>query len=71
MGFCEHKHKKKNRLTGQSFKGSCSKQSTNYTEYGKALCRKHFNKWFEKKHGITYNMYLIKQGEICDNCIKI
>ena len=58
MSRCEHKHKQKRYLTGQTIKIQCKKESTNQDEHGRLLCKHHFNRWFEKKYGEKYETFI-------------
>ena len=58
MSQCEHKHKRQHYRfrTTQTFR--CNSKATNQDENGRLLCKKHFNKWFEKKYGQKYDDFL-------------
>lgn len=58
MSRCEHKHKQKIFLTGQTIKVQCKKDSKYIDENGRELCGSHFNRWFEKKYRKKYNEFM-------------
>ena len=58
MSRCEHKYKRKHYRFGITQKIQCKKESTNQDEHGRLLCKKHFNRWFEKKYGEKYDTFM-------------
>ena len=58
MDRCEHKHKQKRYLTGQTLNIRCEKESKMIDENGRELCKHHFNKWFKKKYNKDYDTFI-------------